>query len=141
MSYHNPHLIPKVRSEALMQRIGGKVGGIQQFEPYGCNLRIASFLPGYRCASDSTVVGVHLEAPIRGLSMPGKGAATKITDLGVVAGCLHCHNLIAGVDPRIEYIIEKYPAALMHRLLCGLIETHALLVRDGIIVVKGMEVI
>jgi hypothetical protein len=119
----NPHLLPKVRSEPLMQSMRN----------YPCALRVSSFYPGHYCAPQSTVVGCH----IGGL---GKGVATKTTDLAVAAGCLHCHQIIDGVDrAKLDWIMAKYPVAFMERVLLGLIETHSRLVVDGIIRVKGYD--
>lgn len=124
MNHYSPTTLPKVRSAALMKAMRG----------YPCTLRIAGMIPGHGCASDDTVVGCHL-------TTPGKGTATKSTDLAVVAACAHCHALLDRVDHRIAMIEREYPSVLGHRLLMGLIETHALLARDGIITVKGGELL
>ena len=123
MSYA-PHLLPKVRSERLMESIRGMP----------CTLRISSFVPGHKCASRETVVGCHLPTI-------GKGTRTKVTDLAVVAACFHCHNLLDRVDLRIDYIEMKFPAALAGRMLDALVETHAMLVSAGIITVADSEII
>lgn len=115
---HRPHMLPKLRSEKIMQAMAG----------YPCTLRIASFIPGHTCADQSTVVGCHLP-------VVGKGMKTKVTDLAVAAGCFHCHLLNEGVDKRVQYIIDRYPTGLTMRYLNALVETHALLLRDGIILV------
>ena len=130
-AHHSPEQLVKIRSKKLMRAMKG----------YPCTLRISGFLPGFSCDHGSTVVGAHLEAPVRGLRMPGKGTSTKITDLAVAASCKHCHDLISGVDPRFTYLVERYPAAVMFRLLAGLVETHAMLAADGIITVDGGELI
>lgn len=119
----NPHLLPKIRSEAIMQAM----------QRYPCALRVASFFPGHTCAPQATVVGCHV-------GNIGKGMATKTTDLAVAAGCLHCHDIVDGRDiARRNWIEDRYPAAYAHRLLVGLIETHARLAADGIIMVEGAE--
>ena len=121
---HRPHLLPKVRSDLIMSSM----------RHYPCTLRIASFIPGHQCAHQSTVVGVHL--PVL-----GKGMSTKGTDLAVVAGCKHCHDLVDGVDKRIHWLAENYPAAYHMRLLQALVETQAMLTRDNVLDVLDGELI
>ena len=116
----NPHMLPKVRSETLMQAMRN----------YPCALRVSSLFPGHKCAPQDTVVGCHLG----GL---GKGAATKVTDLAVAAGCMNCHRIVDRVDGKYDWIIQHYPVAFMDRLFNGLVETHARLVMDGVIKVEG----
>lgn len=116
----NPHMLPKVRSETLMRAMAG----------YPCSLRVSSFYPGHACSPQATVVGCH----VGGL---GKGTGTKVTDMAVAAGCANCHAIVDRVDRRYDWIMEKYPAAFMERVLLGLIETHARLCADGIINVEG----
>lgn len=121
----NPHLLPKVRSPALMQ--------MMQHLP--CTLRISSFIPGRRCAGQDTVVGCHLPTI-------GKGLGTKVTDLAVVAGCFSCHSLLDGRDRAgADYLIANYPTAVATRLTDALVETQARLVGAGIITVQGASVI
>ena len=50
----NPYMLPKVRSESLRQAC--------QHMP--CTLRISSFIPGFRCSGDDTVVGCHIDKAI-----------------------------------------------------------------------------
>jgi hypothetical protein len=120
----NPALLPKVRSKAIMQAMRG----------YPCALRVSTLYPGHRCADRATVVGCHIPTI-------GKGISTKVSDLFVAAGCLHCHAIIDGVDnKRREYILQNYPAAYGARLLDGLAETQSRLVADGIIQVPSGEV-
>ena len=88
-----------------------------------CSLRISSFM-GRSCASDETVVGCHL--PI-----DGKGIATKVSDLGIAAGCFHCHAILDGKDH--HYLIQKYPAAYLERLWKAQNETQARLVEMELI--------
>lgn len=121
---HRPHLLPKVRSKKLMAAMAG----------LPCTLRIASFIPGHTCSHQSTVVGCHLP-------VIGKGTSTKVTDLAVAAGCFNCHALNEGVDKRINEIMDRYPAGLTMRYLNALIETHALLIQHGIIVVPDGEIV
>lgn len=111
----NPQLLPKVRSESLMQ--------MMQHMP--CTLRIASFIPGRKCAPQSTVVGCHLPTI-------GKGMSTKVTDLAVAAGCQHCHDLLDGRDRAgRDYLIEHCSAAVATRMTDALVETHARLIELG----------
>lgn len=118
----NPQLLPKVRSEAIMQAANGQP----------CSLRIASFV-GLSC--QGTVVGCHLP-------VIGRGVATKATDLAVAFGCHVCHEIIDGRAQNLqEQIIRQYPAAYADRLLNALVETQARLVGMGIIRVKGGEVL
>jgi hypothetical protein len=121
----NPALLPKVRSEAIMQAANGQP----------CSLRIASFIPGRKCAPAATVVGCHLPTI-------GKGMGTKVTDLAVAFGCQACHDLLDGRDRAgAEYLIQNFPTAVATRLTDALVETHARLVGMGIITVEGGEVI
>lgn len=111
----NPHCLPKIRSESLMRTVG----------TFPCTLRIASFIPGRTCSHQSTVVGCHLPTI-------GKGVATKVTDLAVVAGCQACHDLLDGRDRAgADYLTEKYAAAVQARITDALVETHARLIAAG----------
>lgn len=117
---HIPHLLPKVRSPLIMASAQGQ----------SCTLRIASFIPGMTCAGPNTSVGAHLTGP-------GKGMATKETDLAVSYACCVCHDIIDGRNQKaLDFIMNRYPAAYGQRLLSGLIETHALLNMAGILIVK-----
>jgi hypothetical protein len=119
----NPHLLPKVRSHDL----------IMATHAYPCELRIASFL-GLPCHGD--VMAVHIDFA------PGKGVATKVTDLAVCAGCDRCHRLLDGRDKAgWDVIRTKYAAAIYLQVIRALVATQARLVADGIITVKGGEVI
>ena len=122
----NPHLLPKVRSTALLQAVRGMP----------CALRIASLYPGHTCAGVDTVVPCHLDRTI------GKGMGTKVSDLFVAAGCLHCHDIIDGRDRmRRDWIMETYPAAYAERLIKGLSETQARWVGMGLIAGRDWEII
>ncbi len=121
----NPHLLPKIRSEAIMQAM--------QHMP--CSLRISSFIPGRKCSPQATVVGCHLPTI-------GKGMGTKTTDLAVAAGCQACHDLLDGRDRAgAEYLIQNMPTAVATRMTDALVETQARLVGMGIIKVEDGEVI
>lgn len=98
-----------------------------------CALRISSFVPGHRCAPRDTVVPCHI-------GKVGKGMGTKVSDLAVAAGCLHCHDLLDGRDNRVEWILKHYPAAFWEQVLRGLIETQARWVQMGLIC-REMEVV
>lgn len=126
MSYYNPHMMTKVRSDHVRKFAKGKP----------CTLRIASFFPGYTCSSEETTVLVHLD------DVGGKGTSTKVTDIGGCFGCDRCHAILSGVDWKtLEYIQENYPLALGHRIYSSLVETHAMLVDEGLLTVSGMRVI
>ena len=53
MTYQNPHMLPKVRSEDLTESANWHKFGI------GCTARVSSFIPGHRCSSDETTVFAH----------------------------------------------------------------------------------
>lgn len=132
----NPALLPKVRSQMLMQAIGGKLPSGVQIDPMPCSLRISSFIPGWKCSGPDTVVGCHMNKTL------GKSMGSKGSDLAVAAGCQHCHDILDGRDrARANYIADHYATAMMLRALLGLQETHARLVGLGLITVSGMELI
>lgn len=118
-----PILLPKVRSKAIMAAAEG----------YPCTLRVAGFV-GLPCASVETTVTCHM--PVL-----GKGVATKVSDMAGAFGCSTCHDIIDGRHPASAMIAEKYPAALMERMLKGLCETHAHLIAAGVIVIPDGEII
>lgn len=120
----------KVRSKKLMAA----------HAEYPCTLRISGLIPGHRCSAKDTVVGVHPERLGTG-GVIGKGVSTKASDLYTMAGCLNCHNLISGVDPRIAWIIEHEQLRLLQRMNSALHETLALHIDAGIITVKGAKLI
>lgn len=123
---HNPHLLPKVRSKAMMRAI----------RDMPCALRIASFVPGLTCSGQDTVVPCHLDRTI------GKGMGTKVSDLMVAAGCARCHDILDGRDRSArEYVLNQYPAALADRMLRGLAETQARWVGMGLMTGADWEVI
>jgi hypothetical protein len=112
----NPHLLPKIRSEALRQ------SAIDM----PCTLRIAGFI-GLPCSSRMTNVMAHL--PVH-----GKGVATKVSDLHMVCGCRVCHDLLDYErDPRGAAIREKYPHAFWERLFKAHAETLSRWVALGLI--------
>lgn len=118
MTYYNPNMATKIRSPKIMDSAKGKP----------CTLRISSFLPGHKCSGEDTTVGAHL--PVL-----GKGVSTKATDLAVVYCCANCHAILDGVDYKAaEYIREHYAAAAAERMLNALVETHAMLIDQGILI-------
>ena len=119
------HLLAKVRSDRIMASAMGQP----------CSLRIASFVPGRRCSGVDTTVGTHL--PVF-----GKGMSTKVTDMAVAYGCHACHQIIDGPDKEArDYIFKHFPAAVVERMLHGLVETHCRLIEDGIINIPDGELI
>jgi len=121
-SFPPPALLPKVRSKAVL----GAVRGMP------CTLRIATFVPGHRCADPATVVPCHV-------GNLGKGMSTKVSDLSVAAGCMACHDLLDGRDSRRAWLIENYPAAVQHRALMGVLETQAMLLMRGALIIPDAE--
>lgn len=121
----NPHMLPKVRSKAIMSSARGKP----------CTLRIASFIPGNRCAPNDTTICTHL--PIW-----GKGKSTKTTDAAAVYGCFNCHQIIDGPDQKsLRWLQEHYPVAIMERFLHALTETQAMQIEAGILVYPDGKII
>jgi hypothetical protein len=123
MSYR-PHMATKVRSEKLMAA----------HDNYPCTMRISGLIEGHRCSSQATVVGVHPERLGTG-GVIGKGTSTKASDLYCMAGCFNCHNLVSGVDPRIDLIIQKHPIIFMQRMVSALHETLALHIDAKVLIV------
>lgn len=123
-SIKNPMLLPKVRSDALTDSA--------RFMP--CALRIASFIPNHRCADPSTVIMAHLPTI-------GKGNASKVSDLFMVAACFACHELIDRRDKRIAWIEEHYAAALANRYMRGHHETMSRWLGAGLIVVPDGRIV
>lgn len=120
MNLYNPERLPKIRSRKLLDEI----------RHMPCTLRIASFIPSHRCSPDDTVVPCHVQTI-------GKGMGTKVSDLFVVAGCMACHDLLDGRDKRWTWLMEHYPAAVMHRVVRAMCETQTMLMQAGILTVKG----
>lgn len=116
-----PHMLPKIRSEALLQAV----------REMPCTLKLAG-MGGMVCGG--RIDPCHL--PVF-----GKGTGTKVSDLYVVAGCRNCHDLLDGRNPAGIKISQLYPGAWGHQLLRALCHTQALLIRRGVIQVTDMEVI
>ena len=113
---YRPHMLPKVRSAKIMAHASGQP----------CTLRIASFF-GVRCSGSNTTVGAHLPTA-------GKGIATKSTDMAVVFACDECHRLLDSQQAAMHY-----PVATLDRMIAALIETHAILITEGVIVIPDAE--
>lgn len=122
MSHYNPHLLPKVRSDIMLRAIGRMP----------CTLRIASFVPGLTCSHRDTVIPAHIASI-------GKSMGSKVTDSMVVASCLCCHDLLDQRDKRGIMLMEKYPSAVLQRVICAIAETQSILVAIGVIKIKGAE--
>jgi hypothetical protein len=121
----NPSLLPKIRSRSLLDTI----------KEMPCTLRIASFVPGGACASQATVVPCHVKGH-------GKSNASKVSDLHVVAACIHCHDIMDWRDKKgAEYIADRYAAALAWQVVNAICETQSRWVAMGMIDVKGAEIV
>lgn len=125
----NPHMLPKVRSDALRNSAGDD-GIFPQ-----CELRIASFL-GQQCSGG--LVGVHLDGIAPAM---GKGTGTKVSDLNMVVGCQRCHDLLARVNPGWQVLMDRYPAAAQRQIHMGHMATQARWVGSGLIVVPDGTII
>lgn len=56
--------------------------------------------------------------------------------------CGHCRDILDGVDiMRRDFIRDKYPAAMLDRMLNALVETQARLLGEAIIFVRDGEII
>lgn len=131
---HRPHMLVKIRSDAIMQAIGGKLPGGQRCLPMPCTLRIASLVPGLFCSGADTVIGCHTGSL-------GKGMSTKVSDMDVAAGCRQCHDLLDRVDHRWVWLKEnRYPDVLL-RVQAGRSETMAMLIERGVVTVPDATLI
>lgn len=124
MMFPPPHLIPKLRSPACREACA----------EMPCTLRISNFIPGHGCSDRSTVVGCHGEGPDKGMS-------TKTTDVGIAAGCKHCHDLLDRRDSRWKYLEEHYAAAVADRIHKANKETLGYLLMMGKIIVPDGELV
>ncbi len=118
MSRYNPELLPKIRSDRIKQAVQGMP----------CTLRISSFLSGHKCSDQSTVIPAHVRSF-------GKGVNTKVSDLHVIAACLHCHDLLDGRDGKWEILLDRYPAAVLQRVINAIYETQNMMLSVGAIIV------
>jgi len=128
-------MLPKVRSEDLMNAIGGKVKGQYQTLPMPCTFRIAG-LVGLQCAHQETVVGCHS-------GNLGKGMSTKVSDLTAVAGCMVCHGLWDRVLTGWKELhhIPELKWVMFQRALSATHETQAMLTDLKIIKIRGGKLI
>lgn len=124
MTIQNPHMLPKVRSDAIRAAV--------RYMP--CEARVSSLYPGHRCAAQETVVAAHV-------GNLGKGMSTKVSDLAVCAACLHCHDLIDRRDARWKWIADNCGAAFIERVMLGAFATQARLVASGVVQIPGAELI
>ncbi len=130
----NPHMLPKVKCQTILDIIGGKDRRGVYIRPFACSLRISGLIPGHRCAPPDTVVACHV-------GNLGKGMSTKVSDLNVAAGCANCHDLIDRKDSRWQYLAENYPTVIPDAMLSGMQETLAQLVWLGLVVIPDGEII
>lgn len=124
MNIENPHMLPKVRSEALRESCA----------MMPCTLRIGTFV-GIPCAPKETVVGCHL--PVF-----GKGTSTKVSDLYMAAGCHSCHDLLDYERNPIGAVIrERNPQAFWEQMFRAICETQGRWVKMGLIEVPGANIL
>lgn len=116
-AYTPPVLLPKVRSDALMNAAHGMP----------CSLR----LPGICNHNSATTVMCHLPGI-------GKSVASKVSDLHTAFGCSACHTAIDtfGWERR-----GLSAAVVLDAMLRGHAETQARLVALGIITIKGGKLV
>lgn len=120
----NPHLLPKIRSEALMQ-------SATMFP--ACTLKLGSFV-GIPCAPSSTFVMCHLPTI-------GKGMSTKVSDLFTACGCATCHDILDGRHSTGHDIRWMYSAAFAEQIMRAHHETMSRWVGMGLLIVPDMDVI
>ena len=113
----NPHLLPKVRSEQLMQ----SARGMQ------CALR----LPGFCWHRPDTVVMAHLPGI-------GKGVSTKVSDIHGAFACAGCHDAIDRHIYERHGLTKEYVLEAMLRAHC---ETQAQWIGAGLLIVPGAKII
>lgn len=113
----NPVLLPKVRSDLLMQSARGQA----------CSLR----LPGICNHRNETVVLAHLPGI-------GKSMASKVSDLHTAYACGACHTAIDTFGWERRGLTA---AIVLDAMLRGHAETQARMVGMGLILVPGMAVV
>jgi hypothetical protein len=113
----SPVLLPKVRSDALTASARGQP----------CALR----LPGVCCFDPATTVLAHLPSP-------GKGVATKSSDLHACFACHRCHDVL---DRRLWMKHGLTDAQVADACLRALAETQARWIEAGLISVRGGRVL
>lgn len=117
MTFINPVLLPKVRSDGVMAFAAGQ----------SCALR----LPGICNHDRATTVMGHLPHP-------GKGVGTKGSDIHAAFVCSACH---VAID---THAYEKHgltAAVVLDAMLRGLAETQGHMLAAGLIVVPDGELI
>ena len=125
MNDYRPHMLPKIRSEMVMNRAKGMP----------CTYRIASFVPGLQCSGPETTVGGHI-------ATPGKAMSTKSTDIAMGFICATCHAIQEGHDTTSRaYIARNFEVEFQARQTQALIETWTLLIMDGAIIIPDAEII
>lgn len=117
----NPQLAPKLRSRTYLDEVV-TVGY--------CTLRIASMVPGLKCAPVSTLVPAHI-------GKTGKGMSTKVSDLSTACVCQTCHDLLDGRDHRWQWLADHYPVAVAWRAVESITETQSHMLAKGVITVPG----
>lgn len=122
----NPHMLPKVRSEALKEKT----------RDHECFLKLGTFI-GKSCTGP-TSENVHLDGIAPAL---GKGQGTKVSDLNSVGGCRGCHDLLARVDPAWEVLMERYPAAVLRQIHMAHMAQLAIWIDAGVITVLDGEIV
>jgi len=117
MTFINPALLPKVRSDRLMESASGQA----------CSLR----LPGICNHRNDTVVSAHLPGI-------GKSIGSKVSDLHTAYACSACHTAIDtfGWEKR-----GLTAAMVLDAMLRGHAETQARMVGMGLILVPDMRVL
>lgn len=117
-----PYALPKLRSRAIREACADMP----------CTLKLTGFL-GEQCNLEpGAVVACHI-------GKIGRGVNTKTSDLGVVAGCSVCHDILDGRRPGFGQVLELYPRALLDQVIRAQQHTLTLLALSGHIEVKGGE--
>ena len=120
----NPHMITKVRSDALRKSA----------TEMPCWLKLSGFT-GKRCAPRDTNVMCHL--PVH-----GKGMSTKVSDLHMVCGCSACHDLLDFErNQEGRRIKELYPQAYWEQLFKAAALTQSAWLELGYLVVPDGDLL
>lgn len=125
----NPHMLTKVRSDAIMA-----FPKTHREKTAHCSLRLCTFVQE-PCMSRETLAMCHLDFTI------GKGMGTKVSDILTVCACAKCHDLLAGVDPRGHKIRQQYPTQFWQQVLRAHAATLSMLVQAEIITVPDGELL
>ena len=119
----NPHMLPKVRSDALRRSA----------TEMPCTLKLAGFA-GHACTGRNTNVMAHL--PVH-----GKGVGTKVSDLHMVCACAMCHDLLDARNTLGMKIRELYPHAYWEQITKAHAETLSRWVELGLINGTDWEIV